>query len=65
MPDCSYLNLSVAALYLQTLAISKGSETASSQRFSYFGSLAEGNGGDGACAENRDPAVSFLLPHSL
>lgn len=65
MPDYSYLNLSVAALYLQTLAISKGRETASSHRFSYFGSLAEGNGDDGACTENRNKAVSFLLPHSL
>lgn len=37
------------ALYLETLAINKGSETASSQRFSYFGPLAEGEGGDGAC----------------
>lgn len=48
MADYSYLNLSLAALYLETLAISKGRQTASSQRFSYFGSLAEGNGGDGA-----------------
>lgn len=62
MPDYSYLNWSVAALYLQTLAINKGRETASSQRFSYFGSLAEGNGGDGACAENSNKAVSFPLP---
>lgn len=65
IPDCSYLNLSVAALYLQTLAINKGRETASSQRFSYFGSLAEGNGGDGAWVENRNKAMSFLLPDSL
>lgn len=65
MPDYSYLNLSVAALYLETLAINKGRETASSQRFSYFGSLAEGNGGDGACMENRNRAVSFPLPDSF
>lgn len=54
MLDYSYLNLSVAALYLETLAINNGRTTASSQRFSYFGSLAEGNGGGGACVENRE-----------
>lgn len=44
-----YLNLSVPALYLETRAINKGRDTASSQRFSYFGSLAEGEEGeDGA-----------------
>lgn len=38
----------------------KGREAASSQRFSYFGSLAEGEGevegggGDGACEEHRE-----------
>lgn len=31
----------------------KGREAASSQRFSYFGSLAEGGGGDGACEEHK------------
>lgn len=62
MPDYPYLNLSVPALYLETLAINKGRETASSQRFSYFGSLAEGEGGDGACVEYMNNAMSFLLP---
>lgn len=61
----SYLNLSVPALYLDTLAINKGRETASSQRFSYFGSLAEGEGGDGACMEYMNNAMSFLLPDSF
>lgn len=42
-----YLNLSVPALYLETRAINKGRDTASSQRFSYFGSLAEGLEGEG------------------
>lgn len=59
MLDYSYLNLSAPALYLETLAINKGRETASSQRFSYFGSLAEGGGGDGACVEYMNSAVSF------
>lgn len=60
MLDYSYLNLSAPALYLETLAINKGRETASSQRFSYFGSLAEGGGGgDGACVEYMNNAVSF------
>lgn len=31
----------------------KGREAASSQRFSYFGSLAEGGGGDGACKGHK------------
>lgn len=59
--DYPYLNLLVPALYLETLAISRGRETASSQRFSYFGSLAEGEGGDGACVEYINNAMSFLL----
>lgn len=62
MLDYSYLNLSVPALYLKTLAIDKGRETASSHRFSYFGSLAEGEGGDGACVENMNNAMSFPSP---
>lgn len=61
MLDYPYLNLSVPALYLETLAINKGRETASSQRFSYFGSLAEGEGGDGACVEYMNNSMSFLL----
>lgn len=61
MLDYPYLNLSVPALYLETLAINKGRETASSQRFSYFGSLAEGEGGDGACVEYTKYAMSFKL----
>lgn len=59
MLDYSYLNLSVPALYLETLAINKGRETASSQRFSYFGSLTEGEGGDGPCDEYMNNEVSF------
>lgn len=61
MLDYPYLNLSVPALYLETLAINKGRETASSQRFSYFGSLAEGEGGDGACMEYMNNTVRSLL----
>jgi len=52
----------VPALYLETLAISRGRNTASSQRFSYFGSLAEGEGGDGACVEYMNNAMSLLPP---
>lgn len=62
MPDYTYLNLSVPALYLETLAINKGRQTASTQRFSYFGSLAEGKGGDGAWVEYMKNAMSFLPP---
>lgn len=58
MLDYPYLNLSVPALYLETLAINRGMQTASSQRFSYFGSLAEGEGGDGACVEYMSNAMS-------
>ena len=61
MLDYPYLNLSVPALYLETLAINKGRETASSQRFSYFGSLAEGEGGDGACVEYMNNAMSHPI----
>lgn len=44
-----HLNLSLPALCLETRAMDRGKETASSQRFSYFGSLAEGEEGeDGA-----------------
>ena len=60
MLDYPYLNLSVPALYLETLAINKGRETASNQRFSYCGSLAEGEGGDGACVEYMNNVMSFL-----
>lgn len=50
----SYLERSAPALYLDTLAMDRGSEAASSQRFSYFGSVAEGGGGDdGACEGHR------------
>lgn len=49
----TYLEWSAPALYLDTLARVKGSEAASSQRFSYFGSLAGGGGGDGACEEHK------------
>lgn len=62
MLDYAYLNLSAPALYLETLAINKGKETASSHRFSYFGSLAEGEGGDTACVEYTNNAMSFVLP---
>lgn len=58
MLDYPYLNLSVPALYLETLAINRGMQTSSSQRFSYFGSLAEGEGGDGACVEYMSKAMS-------
>lgn len=61
MLDYPYLNLSLPALYLETLAINKGRETASSQRFSYFGSLAEGEGGDGACVEYMNDAWAFCF----
>lgn len=65
MLDYSYLNLSDPALYLETLAISSGRETASSQRFSYFGSLAEGDGGDGACVENKKQEQMCDSPNTL
>lgn len=65
MLDYAYLNLSVPALYLETLAINKGKETASSHRFSYFGSLAEGEGGDTACVEYMKNAMSFVHPWSV
>lgn len=43
------LNLFVPALYLEIRAIDKGTDNVSSQRFSYFGSLAIGEEGeDGA-----------------
>lgn len=46
------LNLSVPALYLEIRAIDRGTDKVSSQRFSYFGSLAMGEeGDDGACAK--------------
>ncbi len=41
-----YLNLSVPALRREIRAMNRGRLTASSQRFSYFGSLAEGEEGD-------------------
>lgn len=41
-----YLNLSVPALRREIRAMKRGRVTASSQRFSYFGSLAEGEEGD-------------------
>lgn len=45
----AYLNLSFLAMCLETRAMAKESATASNQRFSYFGSLAEGEEGeDGA-----------------
>ena len=48
----THLNVSAPALHLETRAMDRGSDRASSQRFSYFGSLATGEEGeDGACAE--------------
>lgn len=46
------LSLFVPALYLEIRAIDRGTDKVSSQRFSYFGSLAKGEeGDDGACVE--------------
>lgn len=48
----THLNFSVPALYLEIRAIDRGTDKVSSQRFSYFGSLAMGEeGDDGACAK--------------
>lgn len=63
--DQPYLNLSVPALYLETLAISRGRQTASSQRFSYFGSLAEGDGGDCVCVEQMKQCNELPAVHPL
>lgn len=48
----THLNFSVPALHLEIRAIDRGTDKVSSQRFSYFGSLAMGEEGDGgACAK--------------
>lgn len=48
----THLNVSAPALCLEIRAIDRGTDSVSSQRFSYFGSLATGEeGDDGACAE--------------
>ncbi len=48
-----YLNLSVPALRREIRAMNRGRLTASSQRFSYFGSLAEGEEGDDGAWGNK------------
>lgn len=48
----THLGLPGPALYLEIRAIDRGTDQASSQRFSYFGSLAVSEeGDDGACAK--------------
>lgn len=52
LTSVTYLSLSVPALYLEIRAMDKGTDRVSSQRFSYFGSLAMGEeGDDGACVK--------------
>lgn len=48
----THLTFCAAALHRETRAMDRGRDTASSQRFSYFGSSATGEEGeDGACAK--------------